>query len=63
MRKDVNRLREWGVRVDQTTPEIAMRELEPDLWIDPARVSVVYVVRVRVGSRVSPWRIASFMPQ
>jgi glycine/D-amino acid oxidase-like deaminating enzyme len=44
MRRDVGRLREWGVRVDQTTPEIAMRELEPDLWIDPERVSTVYVV-------------------
>jgi glycine/D-amino acid oxidase-like deaminating enzyme len=44
MRRDIARLREWGVRVDQTTPEVAMRELEPDLWIDPDRVSTVYVV-------------------
>jgi len=44
MRTDVARLREWGVRVDQTSPELVMRELEPDLWIDPQRVSNVYVV-------------------
>src|SRR5579871_803460 len=44
IRKNVSQLREWGVRVDETSPEVVMRELEPDLLIDPDRVSTVYVV-------------------
>ena len=32
------------MRIDQTTPEIAMRELEPDVRIDPEYVSDVYLV-------------------
>src|SRR5947207_7465447 len=44
LREIVGRLRAWGARVDQTTPEIAMRELEPDLWIDPEHVAEVYVI-------------------
>jgi len=44
LKEIVARLREWGARVDQTTPEIAMRDLEPDVWIDPLRVSDVYVI-------------------
>ena len=44
LREIVRRLRDWGMRVDQTTPEIAMRELEPDLWIDPETVPEVYVI-------------------
>ncbi|MFN8526202.1 MAG: FAD-dependent oxidoreductase [Chloroflexota bacterium] len=44
IRQSARRLREWGTRVDATTPEIVMRELEPDVFIDPAAVSEVYVV-------------------
>ncbi len=42
LRSKVKRLRDWGFRVDETTPEAAMRELEPDLWIDPEKVPEVY---------------------
>ncbi len=38
----VRQLREWGQRVEQTNPEVVMRELAPDLWIDPAQVSEVF---------------------
>jgi glycine/D-amino acid oxidase-like deaminating enzyme len=44
LRQTVRRLREWGMHVDRTTPEVVMRELEPDLRIDPDAVSEVYVV-------------------
>jgi glycine/D-amino acid oxidase-like deaminating enzyme len=44
LRETIQRLRGWGVRLDQTSPEIAMRELEPDLWIDPEAVPEVYLV-------------------
>jgi glycine/D-amino acid oxidase-like deaminating enzyme len=44
LHQGLRRFREWGVRLDRTTPEIAMRELEPDLWIDPEVVPEVYVV-------------------
>jgi glycine/D-amino acid oxidase-like deaminating enzyme len=44
LRDHIRRLREWGMRIDQTTPEIAMRELEPDVRIDPEYVSDVYLV-------------------
>ncbi len=40
----VRRLARWGMRVDRLTPEQAMRELEPDLWIDPDTVAAVYLV-------------------
>ena len=43
MRTRMKALREWGVRVDTTTPEVVMREVEPDLWIDPEKVSEVFV--------------------
>lgn len=42
LRNAVRQLREWGQRVEQTTPEVVMRELAPDLWIDPNTVSEVY---------------------
>ncbi len=44
LREHVRHLREWGARVDVATPETVMRELEPDLSIDPTCVSEVYVV-------------------
>src|SRR5215472_15011820 len=44
LRRNVARLREWGMRVDEATPELVMRELEPDVWIDPEHVSTVFVV-------------------
>jgi glycine/D-amino acid oxidase-like deaminating enzyme len=44
LRQVVDRLRRWGSRVDTTTPEVVMRELEPDVWIDQDRVSEVFVV-------------------
>jgi glycine/D-amino acid oxidase-like deaminating enzyme len=43
LRQNVRRLREWGTRVETTTPEIAMREQAPDLWIDPDSVPEVYL--------------------
>src|SRR5438477_9909020 len=43
LREIVGRLRAWGARVDQATPEIAMRVLEPALWMDPEQVSECYV--------------------
>ncbi len=35
----------WGARVDRLTPDQAVRELEPDLAIDPAVVAAVFFVR------------------
>lgn len=39
----VRQLREWGQRIEQSTPQVVMREVAPDLWIDPDQVSEVYV--------------------
>ncbi len=44
LRSRIKQYRDWGVRVDPASPEIVMREVEPDLWIDPEKVSEVYVV-------------------
>lgn len=49
LQQKVRRLNEWGYQVDRTTAEIAMRELEPDLFIDPEKVSEVFVAH-REGS-------------
>lgn len=43
LHRTVRRLREWGYRVDRTTPDVVVRELEPDLAIDGSRVSEVFV--------------------
>lgn len=43
LHRGVRQMREWGYRVDRVGPEVAMRELEPDLAIDRSRVSEVYV--------------------
>jgi glycine/D-amino acid oxidase-like deaminating enzyme len=40
----VRRLVGWGMRVDRLTPDEAVRELEPDLRIDPATVPAVHLV-------------------
>ena len=40
----VRRLVGWGMRVDTLTPAQAVRELEPDLVIDPDAVAAVYLV-------------------
>ena len=40
----VRRLKGWGMRVDRLTPVQAVRELEPDLAIDPDAVTSVYLV-------------------
>ncbi len=40
----VHRLVGWGMRVDRLTPAQAVRELEPDLVIDPDAVATVYLV-------------------
>ena len=40
----VRQLIGWGMRVDRLTPDQVIRELEPDLRIDPAAVSAVYLV-------------------
>ncbi len=42
LRDLVRQLRGWGMRIDTLTPEQVMRELEPDLWIDPEAVPEVY---------------------
>jgi len=42
--RNLRQLAQWGYRVDRTSPEIAMRDLEPDLLIDRDRTSEVYVV-------------------
>lgn len=39
----VRQMRDWGYRVDRATPDVVTSELEPDLTIDRARVSEVYV--------------------
>lgn len=40
----VRQLIGWGMRVDRLTADQATRELEPDLRIDPAAVSAVFLV-------------------
>jgi len=40
----MRRLLDWGMRVDRLSPELAMRELEPDAWIDPEAVATVFLV-------------------
>ena len=44
LEQSVRQMLGWGARVDRLTPEEAMRELEPDLLIDPATVDAVYFV-------------------
>jgi len=40
----MRRLLDWGMRVDRLSPQQAMRELEPDAWIDPETVAAVFLV-------------------
>ncbi|HET9015408.1 MAG TPA: FAD-binding oxidoreductase [Thermomicrobiaceae bacterium] len=42
LKETVAQIRAWGYRVETVTPEQVMRELEPDLVIDPDRVAEVY---------------------
>lgn len=42
LRDRVRRLHQWGYRVETLSPEQVMRELEPDLFVDPDRVEEVY---------------------
>ena len=44
LERSVRRLKGWGMRVDRLTPAQAVRELEPDLVIDPDAVTTVYLV-------------------
>ncbi len=44
LRNTVRQDREWGQRIEQLTPQEAMKEIAPDLWIDPEQVSEVYFV-------------------
>ena len=44
LRTTMRQLRSWGMRIDTLSPEQVMRELEPDLWIDPAAVPEVFLV-------------------
>lgn len=44
LEQSVRRLKGWGMRVDRLTPAQAVRELEPDLVIDPDAVTAVYLV-------------------
>jgi glycine/D-amino acid oxidase-like deaminating enzyme len=40
----MRRLLDWGMRVDRLSPGQAMRDLEPDAWIDPEAVATVFLV-------------------
>jgi glycine/D-amino acid oxidase-like deaminating enzyme len=40
----MRRLLDWGMRVDHLGPGQAMREVEPDIWIDPEVVATVFFV-------------------
>lgn len=40
----MRRLLDWGMRVDRLAPAQAMREFEPEAWIDPESVATVYLV-------------------
>lgn len=40
----MHQLLDWGMRVDRSSPEQAMRDLEPDTWIDPDSVATVFLV-------------------
>ncbi len=42
LHETVSRLRSWGYRVETLEPERVMREMEPDLFIDPDRVEEVF---------------------
>jgi glycine/D-amino acid oxidase-like deaminating enzyme len=42
IKEKVRQLHQWGYRVETLAPEQAMRDLEPDLFIDPDRVEEVY---------------------
>ena len=42
--RTMRQLLEWGMRVDRLDPETAVRELEPDVRIDPAAVESVWLV-------------------
>ncbi len=42
LHETVSRLRSWGYRVEALEPERVMREMEPDLFIDPDRVEEVF---------------------
>jgi glycine/D-amino acid oxidase-like deaminating enzyme len=42
--RTIRQLHDWGVRVDRVTPDVAMRDIAPDLWIDPQRVSEVFFI-------------------
>jgi glycine/D-amino acid oxidase-like deaminating enzyme len=44
LRQTVGHLREWGTQVDRFSPEEVMRDVEPDVRIDPEAVEDVYVV-------------------
>ena len=45
LRNVMRRLLAWGMRVDEVDPGRAMRELEPDAWIDPETVETAYLVQ------------------
>ena len=44
LEQSVRQLIGWGMRIDRLTPAQAVRELEPDLVIDPDAVAVVYLM-------------------
>lgn len=43
LRATARRLREWGYRIESIEPERVMRDLEPDLFINPELVDEVFV--------------------
>jgi glycine/D-amino acid oxidase-like deaminating enzyme len=42
LREKIRRLHQWGYRVEALEPEQVMRDLEPDIFIDPDKVETVY---------------------
>jgi glycine/D-amino acid oxidase-like deaminating enzyme len=42
LKETARRLHEWGYRIEVLTPEQVMKDIEPDLFIDPDRVEEVY---------------------
>jgi glycine/D-amino acid oxidase-like deaminating enzyme len=42
LRDRVRQLHQWGYRVETLSPQQVMRDLEPELWIDPDLVEEVY---------------------
>jgi len=42
LKTTIKQIRDWGYRVETVSPEQVMRDLEPDLVLDPDRIAEVY---------------------